>query len=96
MIQKDIPIIERFLGTTEVSEMISPLGCCRLYSRHGAYDPFDYTAFLLILTPMMHDEETIERTSGFIIGCAATYGIKIKVKEHQVGRNYAYTFEKVD
>jgi hypothetical protein len=86
MIKKDIPIMEEFLGTREVSEIVTPLKCCRIYAKRNNGDEF-----IVILTPMLAEDN---KMINIITESNAKFGKNLKPIEHKRGKNFVYTFEK--
>lgn len=85
ILQKDIPIVKEFLGTTEdVNSMVSPLKCVRLYWV-GSLSPDNYKNIIMIVTPMMYEHNN---PLEFIIGAASAYNIELKIAEHKRGKNF--------
>jgi hypothetical protein len=85
ILQKDISIVKEFLGSTEnVSSMVSPLKCVRLYWT-GHLLGNNYKNIIMVVTPMMYEHNS---PLEFIIGSAQAYGIDLKIAEHKRGKNF--------
>ena len=90
-IKKDIPIVEEFLGTTNVTPMVSPLKCCRVYYKDfGCFE--NGLGLLLILTPMLKEDGRYLRD--FLETIKKTKGVTLIPTEHKRDKNYVYTFSK--
>jgi hypothetical protein len=87
-IKKDISIVQEFLGTTDVIELITPIKCCRCYSKKPQNSPCDV---VVILTPMLsEDNEVIDKIKHLV----SKYG-SFTCVEHERKGNKVYTFEMV-
>lgn len=88
ILKKDIPIVNEFLGTTNVSSFITPFKCLRTYMKLSCQNASDV---ILILTPtLQEDGYALNR---FLIGFKLC-GKQWKAIEHKRGKNYVYTFEE--
>ena len=82
MIKKDVPIIREFLGNeNNVSGMITPLKCARIYFKKNSEKEF-----IIILTPMLQEEKEVLFKS-------IPYCKDLKPIEHIRKNNFVYTFE---
>ena len=88
MIKIDKPIVEKFLGTTDVNEFISKLKFSRLYYKNTG----NIEDTVLILTPIMKEDGEYLNN---LIEAQKIGGHPCVATEHKVGRNYAYTFKKI-
>ena len=88
MIKIDKPIVEKFLGTTDVKEIISKLKFSRLYYK-GTGKLED---MVLILTPTMQEDGKYLNS---LIEAQKIGGHPCKTTEHKIGKNYAYTFKEI-
>lgn len=93
MLKVDEPVVREFLGTTEgVIGNISPFKCCRFYLKDGE-DMMNPQNYMLILTPTMREDGNVLKN---IVDNLAERGYKITATEHKRGKNYAYTFSKIE
>jgi hypothetical protein len=88
MLKIDEKIVQEFIGTKDVAEMISPLKHSRMYFKMDG-DKINVDNTILILTPMM--KENNEALNGFIKSFR-NFGVKITPTEHKRGDNFVYTF----
>lgn len=89
ILKKDEPIVNEFLGTTNVNSFITRFKCARAYSKRNCEEAKD---FILILTPMLQEDGKALET--FLIAQKIS-GKPLKATEHKRGNNYVYTFENV-
>ncbi len=88
-IKKDIPIVQEFLGTTDVIELVTPFKCCRCYSKKPQNSPCD---IVIVLTPTLsEDREVIDN----ITKIANSSGVSVVCVEHERKSNKVYSFEEV-
>ena len=62
-IKKDIPIVQEFLCTTDVIEMVTPFKCCRCYSKKPQSSLCD---IVIVLTPTLSEDKEIINISATI------------------------------
>ena len=88
-IKKDIPIVQEFLGTTDVIEQVTPFKCCRCYSKKTQSSLCD---IVIVLTPTLsEDKEVIDN----ITKIANSNGDSVVCVENERKGNKVYSFERV-
>ena len=88
-IKKDIPIVQEFLGTTDVIEQVTPFKCFRCYSKKSQSSLCD---IVIVLTPTLsEDKEVIDN----ITKIANSNGDSVVCVEHERKSNKVYSFERV-
>ena len=88
-IKKDIPIVQEFLGTTDVIELVTPFKCCRCYSKKPQNSPCD---IVIVLTPTLsEDREVIDN----ITKIANSSGVSVVCVEHERKGKYRGNYENI-
>ena len=87
MLKVDKKIVEEFLGTTDVQEIISNCKCSRYYFRSN-----NIGDGILILTPILQEDGIYLNQ---LLAAQQMAGHPLKATEHKRGKNYVYTYEEI-